>query len=101
MASMERLEIETRLLYTVRGLRTEELFTGASAIDVALDITRAVQRMVDEGRTGDNDVAEAEQTLLRLLVEMDRVRQELRLAEFHEITWGRAKELCPGLWPFC
>jgi len=98
---MERLDIETRLLYYVRGMRTEDLFTGASAMDVALDIGRAVQRMVDEGRTGVNDASEAEQSLLRLLVEMDRVRQELSLAEFHEITWGRAKEMCPGLWPFC
>jgi hypothetical protein len=99
---MERLEIETRLLYTVRGLRTEELFTGASAMDLVLDISRGVQRMVDEGRTGDNDVAEAEQSLLQLLDEMVVQRQQLGLAEFHEITFGRAKERwCPGLWPFC
>lgn len=94
--------MEERLLYELRGLKTEDLFTGASAIDLALLIHRGAATMVAEGRTSDADMEKAVDHLRSLVDEMESVRSELGLTEFHEITVGSAlAKLCPGFWPFC
>lgn len=94
--------IEERLLYEVRGLKTEDVFTGASAIDLVLLVHRAAATMDAEGRTSDADLDQAIERLRIILGEMEAVRTELGLTEFHEITVGRAvAKLCPGFWPFC
>jgi hypothetical protein len=94
--------IEERLLYEVRGLKTEDVFTGASAIDLVLLVRRAAATMVAEDRTSDADLEQATEQLRIILAEMEVIRTELGLSEFHEITVGRAvAKLCPGFWPFC
>jgi hypothetical protein len=95
-------QVEERLLYELRGARTEDLFTGASAIDLVLHIREAAKTMVGEGRTSEDDFGLATQSLNTVLAEMDATRAELNLSEYHEITVGRAfAKLCPGFWPFC
>lgn len=99
---MDAGQIEERLLFELRARRHEDVFSGASAVDLVLGIRRAAQRMVDEGRTTQADVDEARQSLNKLLSEMDEQRVRFGLSEFQERTFSEAlNNLCPGFWPFC
>jgi hypothetical protein len=94
--------IEEQLLFDLRATRHEDVFSGASAVDLVLLVRRAAQTMVDQGRTGDDDMATATDNLHTLLAAMDDRRVELGLREFHERTVSDAlARLCPGFWPFC
>lgn len=100
--SMDAGQIEERLLFELRALRHEDLFSGASAVDLVLGIRKAAQRMVDEGRTSEADVDEARSSLKGLLAEMDEQRVRFGYVEFRERTLSEAiAKLCPGFWPFC
>jgi hypothetical protein len=60
------------------------------------------RRWFDQHRTSEDDVEEARRSILILLEEMDRQKEELGVAEFREETVAFAfGKLCPGLWPFC
>ena len=99
---MDADQIEERLLYELRGARHDDVFTGASAVDLVLALRRGAKRMVAEDRTSEADLAIASQNLRVFLGEMDRARVRLELAEFHERTVSDAfLKLCPGFWPFC
>lgn len=94
--------IQRELVFEARAARGRQNFTGDSAIDLFLEIQGAAQRMVDEGRTTDSDMAEARRAVVTFLDQMEEERLQLGYDEFHEETVSRARfSLCPGLWPFC
>jgi hypothetical protein len=99
---MDADQIEERLLYELRGARHDDVFSGASAVDLVFHIRRASKTMVAEGRTSEADLTESFESLRAFVAEMDTQRTQLGLTEFHEITVSQADaQLCPGFWPFC
>ena len=95
-------QIEERLLYELRGTRHDDVFTGASAVDLVFLLKTAARTMVAEQRTEDADLAVALGNMHVFLAEMDAQRARLHLSEFHEETVSATTgKLCPGFWPFC
>ena len=95
--------IEQALLIELRQTRHDDLFSGASAVDVFLSIKKAAKTMVDEGRTGEDDLQLARSSLGSLLLHMEGARNDRGLSEFHEITVsGALRSMCPPpKWPWC
>jgi len=94
--------IAERLLYALRDARHDDVFSGASAVDLVLRIRDGAKTMVDQERTSEDDLAEATENLLLALAEMDEARVRFGLTEFQELTVSEAfVKLCPGFWPFC
>lgn len=99
---MDADQIEGRLLKELRSARHDDVFSGASAVDLVLEIRDGAHTMVAEDRTSPDDLAEAIDHLHGFVDEMDKQRTQMGLTEFHEITVVQARtELCPGFWPFC
>jgi hypothetical protein len=103
LEEMDADRIEERLFYEVRNTKHDDIFTGASAVDLFLAIHRGVENMVTEERTRPNDVEEATEQLRILLAEMDAARASRGVTAFQEETVSMAfQSLCPkGFWPFC
>jgi hypothetical protein len=99
---MDLAQIEERLLFTLRDARGQEAFTGDSAIDLFLVIREGARRIAAEGATSEDHLKRAEAALLQFVNQMAVERDQLGLAQFHEITVSGARsKLCPGFWPFC
>jgi hypothetical protein len=98
---MDWEDIERQLLSAFRGARGQDVFTGASAVELFQGIRDGAKRMVAEGATSQEDLTLAVENLFTFLAEMDAQRVQLNLAEFHEETVSYARlKLCP-IWPFC
>jgi len=95
--------IEQDLLIELRRTRHDDLFSGASAVDVLLSIKKAAKTMVGEGRTDEDDLELARGSLGSLLLHMETERNSRGLSEFHEITVSSALlSMCPPpKWPWC
>jgi hypothetical protein len=65
-------------------------------------IATGAQRMVADGATTEEDVAQARQCVERLPAEMNTERVGTEQTFFSEGTLAGALErLCPAFWPFC
>jgi hypothetical protein len=98
---MDAEQIQDQLLSEF-AQRAQAPITPYSAVDFFRVVRTGVRRMVQEGKTGADDVAEATDNLRRFLDEMENERLRISPNAYHETTVEAAKRRwCPGLWPFC
>ena len=98
---MDAEQIQDQLLSEF-AQRAQALITPQSSVDFFRVVRNGVRTMVQEGRTGAGDVAEATDNLRHFLEEMENERLRISPDAYHETTVAAAKSRwCPGLWPFC
>jgi len=100
---METDQIELSLLTDFRDRLHGDTFTGASAVDAFVEIKRGVRAMVEQERTGEDDLQIARDSLQRFMNQMLVERDRGGLSEFHEETvTGAMLRMCPPpSWPWC
>lgn len=97
---MEYDQILNQFMNELRSFWGHEDFTANSFLDLLSYVDSGAKRMIAEGRTREEDMAEAIQALHLFLGKMTTEKERLGFTDFREETVSLALGLCP-LWPIC